>query len=79
MQVTGITIDQAILKPVKPIDVVERTHRKLKQLLKINVTADTPHWDRYVNLAVMAHNTTYHQTIKRTQTEIFLDAFHKTR
>ena len=33
--------------------------------------ADRPQWDGYVNLAVMAHNTTYHQTLKCSPTEIF--------
>ena len=49
---------------------VERNHQKLKQFLNINVVAEKPHWDRYVNLAILAHNTTYHQSLKITPTEI---------
>ena len=50
---------------------VERFHQKLKQILKINISVDSPQWDRYVNLAVMAHNTTYHQSLKCTPSEVF--------
>ena len=50
---------------------VVRSHRKLKQILKINVSADSPQWHEYVNKAVMAHNTTYHQAIRCRPTEIF--------
>ena len=39
--------------------------------MKVNVTTDTPQWDRNVNSAVMAHITTYHQSIKCTPTEFF--------
>ena len=50
---------------------VERTHAKLKKILKISVNADRPQWDRYVDIAVMAHNTTYHHSLKCSPTEIF--------
>ena len=51
---------------------IERSHQRLKHILKINVSADRPQWDRYVNLAVMmAHNTTYHKTLKCSPTEVF--------
>ena len=50
---------------------IKRSHQKLKQTLKLNVSADRPQRDRYVNIAVMAHNTTYHQTLKCTPTELF--------
>ena len=32
--------------------------------LKINTNADEPQWDRYVEIVLRAHNTTYHTTIK---------------
>ena len=50
---------------------VERFHQRLEQILKINVSADYPQWDKYVNLAVMAHNTTYHQSLECTPSEVF--------
>ena len=38
---------------------VKRPNQKLKQILKINVTDDTPHWDSYVNLAAMMQTITW--------------------
>ena len=49
---------------------IERSHQKLKQIFKIIVSADRPQWDRYVNIAYMAHNTTYHQTRKCSPNEV---------
>ena len=71
MSQAGIQVSHATIKHAQTIGMIERSHQKLKQILKINVSADRPQWDRYVNLAVMAHNTTYHQTLKCTPTEIF--------
>ena len=50
---------------------VERSHAKLEKILKIHVNVDRPQWDRYVDIAIMAHNTTYHTSLKCSPTEIF--------
>ena len=71
MASAGIKIEHASVKHAQTIGMVERSHQKLKQILKINISADSPQWHKYVNLAVMAHNTTYHQAIRCTPTEIF--------
>ena len=71
MSQAGIQVSHATIKHAQTIGMIVRSHQKLKQILKINVSAGRPKWDRYVNLAVMAHNTTYHQTLKYTPTEIF--------
>ena len=68
MRTAGIQIEHATVKHAQTIGMVERSHQRLKQILKINVAADSPQWDKYVNLAVMAHNTTYHQS---TPSELF--------
>ena len=70
-QTTGNKNDHTTLKRAQTIALVQRTYQKLKQIHKINVTADTPQWDRYVNIAVMAQFTTYRQFIKSTPTKIF--------
>ena len=54
-------IEHATVKHAQTIGMVERSHQKLKQITKINISADSPQW--HVNMAVMAHNTTYHQAI----------------
>ena len=71
MNKAGIKISHATIKHAQTIGMIERSHQRLKQVLKINVSVDRPQWDRYVNLAVMAHNTTYHQTLKCSPTEVF--------
>ena len=71
MNKAGIKVSHATIKHAQTIGMIERSHQRLKQVLKINVSVDRPQWDRYVNLAVMAHNTTYHQTLKCSPTEVF--------
>ena len=71
MHASGTKIDHATLKHAQTIRMVGRTLQKLEQILKLNVTADTQQQEHYVNIAVMAHNTTYNQSIKCTPTEIF--------
>ena len=66
-----IHISHATIKHAQTIGMVERTHAKLKKVLKISVNADRPQWDRYVDIAIMAHNTTYHDSLKCSPTEIF--------
>ena len=71
MNKAGIRVSHATIKHAQTIGMIERSHQRLKQILKVNVSVDRPQWDRYVNLAVMAHNTTYHQTLKGSPTEVF--------
>ena len=71
MRFAGIQIEHATVKYAQTIGMVERSLQRLKQILKINVAADSPQWDKYVNLAIMAHNTTYHQALKCTPSEMF--------
>ena len=71
MDKAGIKVSHATIKHAQTIGMIERSHERLKQILKINVSADRPQWDRYVNLAVMAHNMTYQQTLKCSPTNVF--------
>ena len=71
MDKAGIKVSHATIKHAQTTEMIERSHQRLKQILKINVSADRPQWDRYVNQAVMAHNTTYLQTLKCSPTEVF--------
>ena len=67
----GIEISHATIKHAQTIGMVERSHAKPKKILKIHVNVDRPQWDRYVDIAIMAHNTTYHTSLKCSPTEIF--------
>ena len=64
-------ISHATIKHAQTIGMVERSHATLKKILKISVKADRPQWDRYVDIAIMTHNTTYHDSLKCSPTEIF--------
>ena len=71
MDKAGIKVSHATTKHAQTIVMIERSHQRLIQILKINVSSDRPQLERYVNLAVMANNRTYHQTLKCSPTEVF--------
>ena len=71
MDTAGINITHVTLKHTRTIGKIERFHQKLKQILITDVARDAPHWD--INSAVMAHNTTYHQTLDFSPSEKFMD------
>ena len=71
MRTAGIKIEHATVKHAQTIGMVDRSHQRLKQVLKINVSVDSPQWDKCVNLAVKAHNTTYHKSLNCTPSELF--------
>ena len=66
MEQAGISI-----KDARTIGMIEPIQEKLKIFLKTTIGADQPQWDHYVNIAVLAHNTTYHAPLKDAPTEIF--------
>ena len=66
-----IHISHATIKHTQTIGMVERTHAKLKKILEISINADRPQWESYVDIALMAHNTTYNDSLNCSQTEIF--------
>ena len=66
-----IHIFHATIKHAQTKGMVERTHAKLIKILKISINADRPQWDRYVDIAILDHNTTYHDSLKCSPTEIF--------
>ena len=55
----SIKLQYVELKHVQAIVSTEGSHQKLEQKLKIRFAKASPQWDRYINLAVIAHNTTY--------------------
>ena len=58
------------LKHAQTIGMVEKSHAKIKKILKIHVNIDRQQCDRYVDIATMTHNTTYHASLKCSPTEI---------
>ena len=68
---TGIEVAHRKLKHAQKVGIFKRFLRNMNQIQKINVSSVTPHCDKCVNLAVMAHNTLYDQTLKGSSSEIF--------
>ena len=64
MQPSGIKMAHATPKHIGMIGMTEVFQQKLNQIVEVNAPSNAPHWHRYVNLAVMAHNPAYHQTLK---------------
>ena len=47
MESAGFKIEHATVKHAQTIGMVERSHQKLKQILKINISAESPQWNKY--------------------------------
>ena len=71
MEQAGISLRDETTKYAQTKDMIKGTRQKLVTILRINISADQPQWDQYVNIAVMAHNTTYHASLKCAPTEFF--------
>ena len=71
MEITCKKISHATIKHTQTLGMIKRSHAKLKKILEINVNLDKFQGGRYVDLFIMAHNTTYHTSIKCSPTEIF--------
>ena len=71
MEEAGLSTKHATVKHAQIVSLIERNHQKLKTILEVYVTGDQLQWDHYVNIAVMAHNTIYHGSLKCAPAEIF--------
>ena len=57
-----IQISHASTKHAQTIGILERTHASIKTALKTSTGERRSMWHKYVQIAVMNHNTTYHET-----------------
>ena len=62
-EVLGITLQQVTTKHAQTIGLLERTHASLKKTLKVETGERRSMWHKYVNLAVLNYNTSYHTSI----------------
>ena len=67
----GITIQHATTKYAQTIGMLERTHTSLKKTLKIETGKRRPMWHKYVNIAVLNYNTSYHTSIGCEPSRVF--------
>ena len=61
--VLGITLKHATTKHVQTIGLIERSHASIKQALKIDTGERRSLWHKYVSIAVLNYNTSYHASI----------------
>ena len=62
-EVLGITLHHATTKHAQTIGILERTHASIKKTLKIETGENRSMWHKYVNIAVLNYNTSYHTSI----------------
>ena len=70
-QILGITLKCATTKHPQTIGKLERTHASLKTNLKMACGEDRRQWHKYLPLAVLNHNTSYHASIGCEPTRVF--------
>ena len=70
-EVFGITLQPVTTKHAQTIGMIERTHASLKQALKIETGEKRSMWHKYVNIAVLNYNTSYHKRIECEPSEVF--------
>ena len=58
--VFGITLKHATTKQVETIGLLERSHASIKQALKIETGERRFLWHKYVSIAYLNYNTSYH-------------------
>ena len=61
--VLGITLKHATTKHAQTIGLLERSHMSIKQALKIETGERRSFWHKYVSIAVLHYNTSYHKNI----------------
>ena len=61
--VLGITLKHARTKHAQTIGLLERSHASIKQASKIDAGERRSFWHKYVSIAVLNNNTSYHASI----------------
>ena len=70
-QTLDIRISHASTKQAQTIGILERTHASLKTSLKISTGERRSMWHKYVQIAVMNYNTSYHENLGCEATTVF--------
>ena len=69
--VLGITLNNASTKHAQTIGLLERSRASTKQALKIETGERRSLWHKYVNIAVLNYNTSYHTSIGCEPSRVF--------
>ena len=73
--VLGITLKHATTKHAQTIGLLERSHAWIKQALKIETGERRSLWHKYINIAVLNYNTSYHTSIGCEPSRVFHGRF----
>ena len=69
--VLGITLKHATTKHAQTIGLLERSHMSIKQSLKIETGERRSMWHKYISIAVLNYNTSYHSSIGCEPSRVF--------
>ena len=69
--VLGITLKHAITKHAQTIGLFKQSHASIKQALKIETGKRRALWHKYVSIAVLNYNTSYHASIGCEPSKVF--------
>ena len=69
--VLGITLKHATTKHTQTIGLLDRSHASIKQALKIETGERRSLWLKYINIAVLNYNTSYHTSIGCEPSRVF--------
>ena len=69
--VLGITLNHATTKHAQTIGLLERSHMSIKQALKIETSERRSLSHKYINIAVLNYNTSYHTSIGSEPSRVF--------
>ena len=69
--VLGVTLKHATTKHAQTIGLLERSHASIKRALKIETGEWRSLWHKYVNIAVLNYNTSYHTSIGCEPSRVF--------
>ena len=69
--VLGITLKHAATKHVQTIGLLERSHASIKHSLKIETSERRSLWYKYISIAVLNYNTSYHSSIGCEPSRVF--------
>ena len=73
--VLGITLKHATSKHAQTIGLLEQSHASIKQTLKIETGERRSLWHKYVKIAVLNYNTSYHTSIGCEPSRVFHSRF----
>ena len=69
--VLGVTLKHATTKHAQTIGLLERSHASIKKALKVETGERRSLWHKYINIAVLNYNTSYHTSIGCEPSRVF--------